>query len=138
MICPTCKNPMIVVEYQKIELDYCGNCRGVWFDNGELELLLSKAIKDGAVTLINGLLQVEEAASNERRRKCPICRRPMKKVNIAGDKHVLIDACVQHDGLWFDGGEVDHLVRYLQENTTHHPVQSEAFNFLKEVFKANS
>jgi Zn-finger nucleic acid-binding protein len=62
MICPTCKNPMIVVEYQQIELDYCGSCRGVWFDNGELELLLSKAMKNGAKPLINSLLQVEGSA----------------------------------------------------------------------------
>ena len=40
MICPICKNDMIVVEHNKIELDYCLNCHGVWFDSGELELLL--------------------------------------------------------------------------------------------------
>jgi Zn-finger nucleic acid-binding protein len=62
----------------------------------------------------------------------------MKKVNIAGGKHVLIDACIQHDGLWFDGGEVDHLLRYLQEDTTTQPIPSEAFNFIKDVFKADS
>jgi len=43
MICPACKNDMIVVEHEDIELDYCTNCNGVWFDSGELELLLEAA-----------------------------------------------------------------------------------------------
>ena len=40
MICPVCKKDMFVVEYKQIELDYCHTCKGVWFDAGELELLL--------------------------------------------------------------------------------------------------
>ena len=40
MLCPVCKYDMIVVEYHDIELDYCTTCQGVWFDYGELELLL--------------------------------------------------------------------------------------------------
>ena len=39
MICPTCREVMIVVEQDKIELDHCPNCAGVWFDGGELEVL---------------------------------------------------------------------------------------------------
>ena len=31
---------MIIVEHNDIELDYCTNCSGVWFDIGELEVLL--------------------------------------------------------------------------------------------------
>jgi Zn-finger nucleic acid-binding protein len=123
---------MFVVEYQQVELDYCGNCHGVWFDHGELEVLFAK-VNNGTESLINNMLQVEEAASNEPRRKCPICRRTMRKSNVAQQKHVLIDACVQHDGLWFDGGEIDHLVKYLQEGSQEKSSQSEAFNFIKEV-----
>ena len=40
MKCPVCRIDMIVVEHKKIELDYCVKCSGVWFDSGELELLL--------------------------------------------------------------------------------------------------
>ena len=41
MRCPVDKSDMIVVEHQKIELDYCLKCSGVWFDSGELDLLVS-------------------------------------------------------------------------------------------------
>ena len=47
MICPACKNDMIVVEYQRIELDFCPDCRGVWFDKGELQLMLETARLEG-------------------------------------------------------------------------------------------
>jgi len=39
MICPVCRQSMLDIEYNNIELDYCEKCKGVWFDAGELELL---------------------------------------------------------------------------------------------------
>jgi len=36
MKCPVCNSLMIVVEHEKIELDYCLNCSGVWFDAEEV------------------------------------------------------------------------------------------------------
>ncbi len=136
MICPVCRQPMIVVEYRQIELDYCQNCKGVWFDKGELELLLEHAGIPGAGPTLQHTLLISEAKNSEKRRRCPICRHTMKKVNVAGDKHVLLDACVRHDGIWFDGGEVDHLIEYVEKQTPGHQGHGEVFNFIKEVFRA--
>ncbi len=135
MICPTCKNPMIVVEYQKIELDYCGNCHGVWFDAGELGLLLEKTEVEGVKTVLDGLLKTGEAKTKEKKRNCPICRRKMRKVNIGGADHVVIDTCVKEDGLWFDGGEVEHLLKYLTQSSPGKTDQARVFDFIKEVIK---
>jgi len=49
MICPVCKSDMIDVEYNRIELDYCTACRGVWFDTEELELLIENMDGSGGV-----------------------------------------------------------------------------------------
>jgi len=67
MICPACKSDMIVVEHSKIELDYCTGCRGVWFDSGELELLLESAGLEGLDPLLADLAGAAgaEAASKE-------------------------------------------------------------------------
>ena len=47
MKCPVCKEIMIVVEHDKVEVDHCTNCQGVWFDAGELELFLeTKKLED--------------------------------------------------------------------------------------------
>ncbi len=136
MICPTCKHHMFVVEYQKIELDYCGNCQGVWFDVGELELMLGSVGIGETKSVLDSLLQSPPAPTNEKKRKCPICRRTMKKVNIGGTDHVLIDTCSREDGVWFDGGEVDHLVKFLAGKSPEKSGTSKVFNFIKEVFQA--
>jgi hypothetical protein len=136
MICPTCKNPMLVVEYQKIELDYCDNCLGVWFDAGELELMLGSIDMRETKSVLDNLLQSPSALTNEKKRKCPICRRTMKKVNIGGTDHVIIDTCSREDGVWFDGGEVDHLVKFLADKSPEKSGTGKVFNFIKEVFQA--
>jgi Zn-finger nucleic acid-binding protein len=136
MICPGCKRPMLVVEYQKIELDYCGNCQGVWFDAGELELMLDSTGIGKTKSTIGALLHSPEAPTHEKKRKCPICRRTMKKVNISGTDHVIIDTCNREDGVWFDGGEIDHLIKFIADKSPDKSGTDRVFSFIKEVFQA--
>jgi len=137
MICPTCKSDMIVVEHDKIELDYCANCQGVWFDSGELELLLESLSLESPDTFLSNILDSAEAESSEKKRKCPICSRKMKKTNIGQEPEILIDVCQQGDGLWFDGGEVGQLIRQLAEKSPEKQgSQQRVITFLGEVFEA--
>lgn len=134
MICPTCKNDMIVVEYDRIELDYCAKCHGVWFDTGELELLLGSLGLDSANPFLNSILETEEAKTDEKKRRCPLCRQKMKKVNL--ETKVLVDLCPQGEGIWFDGGEVGVLISQLAQKTPVEPdVPQNVISFLGEVFK---
>jgi Zn-finger nucleic acid-binding protein len=135
MICPACKYDMIVVEYHNIELDYCSNCKGVWFDSGELELLLkSQGLKEPK-SFFDGIMNSQEGASSEEKRNCPICGRKMKKKPIGGQPEILIDACRNSHGLWFDGGEVTQLIRRLAgEHPREHGSKGHVINFLEEVF----
>ena len=80
MRCPIDKSAMIVVEHEKIELDYCLRCSGVWFDSGELELLVAVLKAEGANLSYTELLTPHRAKVTEAKRKCPICRRKMGKV----------------------------------------------------------
>ncbi len=134
MICPTCKNDMIVVEYMQIELDYCTNCRGVWFDSDELGLLLECTGLDCAKPLFGNILDTEETKAPEGKRKCPICLRRMKKVTL-GQQPVLIDVCRWGDGLWFDGGELSQLLQEV-EPSGRPDSQRKVVAFLQEVFKS--
>ena len=137
MICPVCRHPMIVVEYQKTELDYCPNCHGVWFDGGELELLLEKTGFVGEIPYLHSILQSKEADTREKKRRCPICRRNMKKVYVGNGRGVLIDACGRGDGIWFDGGEVDQVVQVLAEKSHSGAGHGHVFSFMKEVLQAH-
>ncbi|GAI18993.1 unnamed protein product, partial [marine sediment metagenome] len=98
MICPTCKSDMIVVEHSNIELDYCTNCRGVWFDSGELELLMESMEMESPNQLFGDIVNSPEAASTEKKRKCPLCGHKMKKTIIGEQPEILIDVCQQGDG----------------------------------------
>jgi hypothetical protein len=128
---------MIVVEYHNIELDYCNGCKGVWFDSGELELLLKSQGLEGSKPFLDNILKSQEAASSEKKRNCPICGRKMKKTAIGGEPEILIDTCRDEHGLWFDGGEVAQLIRHLagEHVPEHHPTE-QVISFLEEVFEA--
>jgi hypothetical protein len=137
MICPVCKYDMIVVEYHNIELDYCDSCKGVWFDSGELELLLESHGLEEIKVFLDDIRNSQEAVSSEKKRNCPICGRKMKKTAIGGQPEVLIDICHDKHGLWFDGGEVTQLVRHLSgEHPPKHDSREQVIGFLEEVFEA--
>ncbi len=104
MKCPVCRVPGFVVEYQGVELDLCAECNGIWFDRGELDLVLGH----------DHPVNQAPASSDEAKRPCPICRKKMDKVNIGPDRRVLIDACPEGCGLWFDQGELSELTHSLQ------------------------
>lgn len=137
MICPTCKNDMIVVEYHEIELDYCTDCHGVWLDFEELELLLESMSMESPHLFLSNILDSKEAESPEKKRSCPICGQKMKKTSIGHESKTIIDVCRQEDGLWFDGGELGQLLKHLAEKPSEKPdSQQQVIAFLREVFEA--
>jgi len=137
MICPVCKYDMIVVEYRSIELDYCNSCKGVWFDSGELELLLKSQDLEEPKAFLDGIINSQEAISPEKKRDCPICGHKMKKTAIGEQPKTLIDICRNGHGLWFDGGEVAQLIRRLAgEHPSKHNSKEQVISFLEEVFEA--
>jgi len=138
MICPVCKHDMIVVEYHNIELDYCTGCKGVWFDSGELELLLKLRGLEGAGLFLDNILNSQDAISSEKKRKCPICGHSMKKKSIGEQQKILIDTCSEEHGLWFDGGEIAQLIRHLAgEHVSKQDSREQVIGFLEEVFEVS-
>jgi uncharacterized protein len=135
MRCPIEKSDMIVVEHHNIELDYCLKCRGVWFDSGELDLLVSVLKSEGADLSHQELLSPQIATVNEAKRKCPICRHKMNKVWIGKEPKVLIDSCPQGDGLWFDGGELHQVLCQLEP--ANKSGSKDVISFLGDTFKAD-
>ncbi len=122
MKCPVCEVLTYVVEYLDIELDLCPECRGVWFDSGELELLLG----------LNQALDAVTAETSEESRPCPVCPRKMDKVNIGPGRRVLIDTCPGGCGLWFDGNELSDLTHDLKSEGWH--VRPQVREFLCGMF----
>ena len=136
MKCPACKGVVIVVEYEKIELDYCTQCSGVWFDAGELELLADRLSLEGAGLTPEEISALPEKGVREKRRRCPICARRMRKVVLGSDPEVLVDVCPVGDGIWFDGGEVIQVLGQLKCKLSSTGGSGRMINFLGEVFQA--
>lgn len=127
MDCPVCRRPMIVFELDKVELDNCASCGGIWLDKGELELLLESSEKK------DKFLSSFEAANRGRERKmiCPICLKKMQKASCGIESEILIDRCFKGDGIWLDKGELEKILKMAGSYA-----DSRILNFLKAVFGA--
>lgn len=123
MQCPVCKNSMIILELNQVEMDFCPSCKGVWLDSGELELLFQNAADKSVENLLNLKNDIQE-----KKRKCPICNKKMNKVEFE-NSGIIIDNCKIGHGLWFDKGELQSLLSmYAQEK------DNKIINLLKEMF----
>ena len=108
MNCPVCHNePMIALELKGVEIDYCLNCKGIWLDSGELELLMGN---DEETKEFLSSFKVD-TLTTERKVKCPICSKKMEKILVGDENKVRIDKCRNNDGLWFDSGELEEVLK---------------------------
>jgi Zn-finger nucleic acid-binding protein len=125
---------MIVVEHAKIELDYCVRCKGVWFDESELDLLFqSLGLAEGHN--VASLMKLPKRRPAEAARRCPRCRKKMHKMVIGREPEVMIDSCVREHGLWFDGGELGQVIQQLLDEPG---VSGKVVAFLGQVFKSKA
>lgn len=107
MICPVCKKPMLTVELQRVEIDYCPDCSGIWLDQGELELLATDdATADNSLGTIRPVI-----STDEKKYRCPVCSKKMNKVFIGNEKNIIIDQCRKGHGFWFDKGELQEIIK---------------------------
>ena len=135
MICPVCNKAAVVVEYKYVELDYCPNCGGVWFDAGELELLMEAAGLGSHHGYLRDVASAPEVKTAEKKRRCPICLRKMKKSYIDEDMKILVDTCRIRHGIWFDGGEVGQLIKEIETKHPGKAASNGVLSYLGEMFQ---
>ena len=107
MLCPMCRVEMFTLEFEKIEIDYCPDCGGVWLDSGEVEVIGERA---GALQkdLLAALDRPEPSAPPRAgKRRCPVCRGPLHRVRAPQPAAFDVDRCPRRHGLWFDHGELE-------------------------------
>lgn len=99
----------------RIELDYCGRCRGIWFDAQELAALLNLGNLD-AFTARSPLWLSDEHSELS----CPRHgHSPMRERELLSAQHpeappLHIDQCVGCEGVWLDGPELQRVVSAVQ------------------------
>ena len=104
MDCPACSTPLVAIDCDLVEVDYCVDWQGIWLDAGELALLFEDVAACDAYLSLGSPAD----AKGEVSRKCPICGKRMTKEQTS-DGAVLLDYCPANHGLWFDRGELEQV-----------------------------
>ncbi|MBK7228714.1 MAG: zf-TFIIB domain-containing protein [Ignavibacteriales bacterium] len=122
MNCPACKNPMIILELNQVEIDYCNSCKGIWLDSGELELIFSNSDQKSVSESF-----ISKSDHQEVGRRCPNCKKKMEKVEFE-NSGIILDRCSNNHGLWFDNGELKSLLKTSADSN------NKMIDLLKEMF----
>jgi len=120
-LCPRCTKVLERTTIGETELDACGGCGGIWFDDGELTTL--------AKTLIAELEALDERFSDrrpasaraDRPAMCPNCAVQLVPYSYAHFPGVTVDACRRCKGVWLDDGEVREICRQIRERQPSPP-----------------
>lgn len=104
--CPRCKKLMRLHQIQKVEVDYCEECYGIWLDAIELERITRKPYIARYVNSTMGVAKKSDIS-------CPACEAPLKLQDLNG---VEIDTCPTCGGTWLDFGEIEQINRVRQED----------------------
>lgn len=106
-MCPKCHEPMIIVEFEGVEIDCCTSCGGSWLDAGELVWIAELAgVRPGPISRA-----IEGAGKGSRTaRRCPRCPRRLRTIRIEADPPVELERCPWGHGLWFDAGEMASVI----------------------------
>ncbi|HEX5064522.1 MAG TPA: zf-TFIIB domain-containing protein [Myxococcota bacterium] len=106
LLCPKCALHMHVWESNGLTLDHCHNCKGLWFDAGELSRHLARSGAD----LDETELELAEATSLP----CPRC--PGMRLAHARESGVTLDVCPRCRGIFLDVGEVHELLGAIRRS----------------------
>jgi Zn-finger nucleic acid-binding protein len=102
MECPKCNSDMEKITYEKIQVDRCTKCKGIWFDMLEHEHL--KAIEDSQ-SIDTGESKVGKEYNKIQKIDCPVCHTQMIRMVDRKQPHISYEACTICYGVFFDAGE---------------------------------
>jgi len=109
MDCPKCRGQLEEVSYQKVRIDRCKKCDGLWFDFAELQELLEM---DGAESIDVGSPVLGGAYNGMQRIDCPVCKVVMIPMSDDKQQHINYEICSQCYGVFLDAGEFSDLKEF--------------------------
>ncbi len=129
--CPRCTTALGVIEFDStppLRVERCGTCLGMFFNPGEMEVLLENNTNPLVWVDNVQLNQIAEDFGHRHEivyRKCPVCDERMSPHNFGGGSGVILDRCGTH-GVWVEGGEIRRLLEWWRAGGKHIHQQNEA------------
>jgi Zn-finger nucleic acid-binding protein len=119
-ICPRCHVPLQTIDVRlekKFLIERCEHCLGLFFDPGELQAFLEKAVTNVHAIDPERLNEVQNVKRSHEYPvtyiDCPVCRKLMNRVNVGSRSGVIADQCREH-GMWLDGGELRQILEWTK------------------------
>ncbi len=111
--CPRDRALLVPIQVGGLELDTCPDCRGLWFDFGELRR--AEALEDPDLEWLEFTLWHDEArfALTPSPLPCPRCAAHLGSA-LYHDTGVLVHLCPACEGTWLDHGDLELIVRRLE------------------------
>ena len=111
--CPNCGTVMDQVVDPDMTYEKCPECRGIFLDKGELNALATGM--DGDIEF-RSLDEGKEFSDKFPPRSCPKCPgQKMKKKDLLTYSELIFDYCVNCEGWFLDGGELEIMNRTLAD-----------------------
>jgi uncharacterized protein len=103
MRCPKCNAELKssdLGQFGFVVLDVCPDCKGSWFDKGELDRL------DQSVWTDVEQLLVRRKEAGEKALSCPKCNRELEPLSPTDEQTLVVDRCTACGGFWLDADEL--------------------------------
>lgn len=114
LLCPRDGAALAPLELDGLAVDSCPTCDGLWFDLGELRR--AEALEDGDLEWLELTLWRDEArfALTPTPMPCPRCGARLGSA-LYHDTEVLVHSCPACEGTWLDRGDLEQIVRRLED-----------------------
>ena len=131
MKCPDCQNELYEIACNGININECVECKGRWFDRGELRAAKNREDDDLRWLDFDPFGDdAEQLSVPSDGKKCPKCSKQMSSLTYKSSK-LVIDKCLKCEGVWLDHGEFEKIIKYLEDLI----VKTSAAEYTKETFK---
>lgn len=108
--CPKCRLPLQPLKSAGVTLDACVECKGLWFDGGEVERVI------GVHTAAPFREQLAGPGSRVTGASCPRGHGAMREVTLELDEHkTVVSGCPQCGGVWIDRGDLIRIRPHLPQ-----------------------
>lgn len=109
MKCPNCNADLVATKRDRIDMEACPSCKGMWLSRQELEQLEDEAFDLGDDKKGSLMLSTSDSA-----RKCPQCSQPMKTFDYR-EYDLALDFCGAGHGFWLNADDDKRVLALMKK-----------------------